>query len=81
MFEGGDSFLKVVSGSALVMKVSKVIADTYRLGFEDREYSYSPIGFPTAVCANVVDSEICLGQLRTLQTISRQYVQVQLQLP
>jgi len=34
-------------------------ADTYLFGFEDREYSYSPTGFPTLVCANVVESEIC----------------------
>jgi hypothetical protein len=34
------------------------VADAYRFGFEEREYSYSPIGFPTAVCAKVVDSEI-----------------------
>ena len=31
---------------------------TYRLGFEEREYSYSPMGWPTLVCANVVESEI-----------------------
>jgi hypothetical protein len=35
------------------------VVGAYRFGFEEREYSYSPIGFPTAVCANVVDSEIC----------------------
>jgi len=29
-----------------------------RLGLEDREYSYSPTGFPTLVWANVVESEI-----------------------
>ena len=30
----------------------------YRLGFELLEYSYAPIGFPTPVCAKVVESEI-----------------------
>jgi hypothetical protein len=31
---------------------------THLLGFELLEYSYWPTGFPTAVCAKVVDSEI-----------------------
>jgi len=34
------------------------VAHAYRFGFEEREYSYSPMGFPTAVCANVVEREI-----------------------
>jgi hypothetical protein len=43
------------------MVVLRGVAGTYRLGFEEREYSYSPTGLPRPVCANVVDSEICLG--------------------
>jgi hypothetical protein len=41
-------------------------SEAYRLGFDEREYSYSPTGFPTAVCAYVVDREIWRFQsLRT----------------
>jgi hypothetical protein len=33
-----------------------------RLGLEEREYSYWPTGFPTPVCAKVVEREICACQ-------------------
>jgi hypothetical protein len=61
MLERSDCFLKVVAGDALVLNDCNIVAETYRFGFEDREYSYSPTGFPTLVCAKVVDSEICVG--------------------
>jgi hypothetical protein len=35
------------------------IGENYLLGFALRAYSYCPIGFPIAVWANVVESEIC----------------------
>jgi hypothetical protein len=38
------------------------MAETYRLGFEERAYSYSPTGFPTSVWAKVVEREICTSQ-------------------
>jgi hypothetical protein len=61
VFEGCDGFLEVVAAGALAMAFLRRVAETYRLGFEERAYSYSPTGLPRPVCANVVDSEICLG--------------------
>lgn len=40
--------------SSAAMAVSKLS----RLGFEERLYSYLPIGLPTLVCAKVVEREM-----------------------
>ena len=56
VLERCDCAFKVVAGGG----VSAALAtfwwsisprEAYRLGFDEREYSYSPTGFPTAVCA------------------------------
>jgi len=47
-----------------------------RLGFEDLEYSYSPTGFPTAVCAYVVDSEIYSRLATILREVERYDLQI-----
>lgn len=45
--------------SSAAIAVSKLS----RFGFDDRTYSYCPTGLPTAVCANVVDSDICVNSM------------------
>ena len=61
MLESSNSAFEVVSAMTLIPILIALVANTYRLGFDDREYSYSPTGLPTLVCANVVDREICFN--------------------
>jgi hypothetical protein len=61
VLERSDGALKVVTGGCLAhnSRNGANAWETYRLGFEERAYSYSPTGFPTSVCAKVVEREIC----------------------
>lgn len=41
---------------------------SYRFGFELLVYSYAPTGWPTPVCAKVVEREICMNIVSRILT-------------
>ena len=50
--------------------------ETCLFGFELLLYSYAPTGFPTPVCAKVVDKEIC-SHLARIICEEPKYIQLQ----
>jgi len=52
VLERCDCAFEVVAGQSVSLRSFRGrFMSAYRLGLEEREYSYSPTGFPTAVCA------------------------------
>ena len=59
VLESCDGALEIISVYVSEYETTGIrLTIAYLLGFDEREYSYCPTGFPTLVCAKVVDSEI-----------------------